>query len=98
MRFTAAGPPGSTTVPSGAKYSCCASMTTSAALSTVTPSRLAVPVREVPQVRVPARDVGGLQPVRGAGHDVAPDDRDHHQVGDEVVVHLDEERRTLHRI
>src|SRR5215213_4078925 len=86
MRCTAAGPPGSTTFPIGAKYSCCASMTMSAFVSALT-SRVPVPVGEVPEIRVPPGDVRALQPVRRAPDDVAPDDGNDDDVLDEIVVH-----------
>src|SRR3989454_9671819 len=55
----------------------------------------AVPVLEVPEVRVPPALLGAFQVVRGRGHRRPQHDRDHHDVLDDEVVHLDEQRRPL---
>ena len=59
---------------------------------------LAVPVLEVPEVRVPAALLGALEPAGDGRHRRAQHDRDDHHVLDDEVVHLDEEPRPLHRI
>src|SRR6266850_1247459 len=56
---------------------------------------LAVPVLEVPEVRVPAALLGALEAVRDGGDRRPQHDRDDHDVLDDEVVHLDEERRAL---
>src|SRR5262247_2867291 len=56
-------------------------------------SPLAVPERHAPEVGVPARDVGALQPVGDGRHHHAPQHRDDDGVLDDEVVHLDEVRR-----
>src|SRR2546427_383681 len=58
----------------------------------------AVPVLEVPEVRVPAALLGALEPVRDARHCRPQHDGDHDDVLDGQVVHLDEQRRPLDRI
>src|SRR5437773_8802237 len=56
---------------------------------------LAVPVLEIPEVRVPAALLGALETVGDAGHRRPQHDRDDHDVLDHEVVHLDEQRAPL---
>src|SRR5207248_2085600 len=58
-------------------------------------SGVAVPVCEVPEIRVPAREVDALEALGHARRGVAPDHRDHDDVLGQHVVHPDEERGAL---
>src|SRR5262245_47543046 len=59
---------------------------------------LAVPVGEVPEVGVPARDVGALELAGHGGDHAAPQHGNDHHVLDDHVVHPDEEGSALDRI
>src|SRR5439155_16240719 len=61
-------------------------------------SCLLVPVWQTPEGRVPARQVHALEPRCRSGDVEAPQHGDDHHVLDDQVVHLDEERRSLHRV
>src|SRR5512145_2222528 len=56
------------------------------------------PVGQPPEGGIPPGEVHAVQGVGRARDPVAPQDRDHHHVGDHDVVHLDEQGGTLHRI
>src|SRR5215470_2176864 len=57
-----------------------------------------VPVGDVPAVRVPAADLGALEPVRDRGRVAAPEKRHDHHVLGEQVVHPDEMGRPLDQV
>src|SRR5262249_5529658 len=57
-----------------------------------------VPVGDVPAIRVPAADLGTLEPVRDRGRVAAPEKRHDHDVLGEQVVHPDEMGRALDRV
>src|SRR5712691_9076071 len=59
---------------------------------------LLVPEGQVPEVRVPPALHGIAQLVADGSDARAPGHRDHHDVLDQQIVHLDEEARPLHRI
>src|SRR4029434_3796804 len=61
-------------------------------------SRLPVPVREAPQIRIPPREIVALEAVRYSRDGVAPHDRNHDDVLGEHVVHADEQGGTLGRV
>src|SRR5574341_2283962 len=61
-------------------------------------SGLPVPVGETPERGVPAGEIHATQPHARGRHPVPPEDRDDHDVLDDEIVHLDEERRALHRV
>src|SRR5688572_5633792 len=64
---------------------------------TTTGSRLAIPVRQVVQHVVPVGEARA-QLARHAGYARPVDDRYHGRIADDEVVHLDEQRRPLHRV
>src|SRR5713226_8389574 len=59
---------------------------------------LFVPEGQVPEVRVPAALHGVAQLVADGGDAGTPGHRDHYDVLDQQIVHLDEQRRPLDRI
>src|SRR5947207_13900081 len=60
-------------------------------------SRLAVPVPHIPQIVVPAAEMG-LQHLRDRRDPRAVDDRDDIRFADDHVIHFDEQGGSYHRI
>src|SRR6266852_9741086 len=63
--------------------------------STLDSLRLTDPVREAPELRVPPGELHAAELHRGGRDAVAPEDRYHHDVLDDQIVHPDEQGRPL---
>src|SRR5262245_40331505 len=59
---------------------------------------LTIPVRDAAEDRVPAVELDPVERVAGRVHDVSPGDGDHHRALDHLVVHPDEQGRSLERV